>query len=242
MKKMSVRFKIVSGLVVVIMLGSGWWMTATAAFRSAPVPQVANRVTICTEGCTITSISLAGVQLQMGTNAAPGNWSAPFAAPALPQLVSCSNGCAWVTGGDPDPQVVKEIDALEGPAAYTVQWTDAAGAAHTTPVPALPIPQALMANAFKVCSACTVTNANMAVPLYLQLGSGTVYNLPFLFSSLPVGSVAGDIYAQESLQPFTITETDTTGSHQVTVPAAPAGATNPAIALARQTAPAIPSN
>jgi hypothetical protein len=130
---------------------------------------------------------------------------------------------------DPAYGVVKELDVLEAAAPQTVVVTDS-GVATTVTVPASP-PQ--MANPFTVCSApCTVDFALMNGPLILQTGSGEVWDAPFVFTSLPVTWSAGEIDAEESIAPFDITVTDSAGTRVVHVPAAPDGASNPAITLA----------
>jgi hypothetical protein len=138
--------------------------------------------------------------------------------------------------GDPEPGVGKELDVLEISTVQTVTVTTN-GVATIVTVPALapPVPPvAQMANAFKVCSSpCTVTEVSEGAPLYLQTKSSTSWVMAFLFGKLSIMVQDGEIYAQESISPFDLTVSDAAGVHVVHVPVAPAGASNPAIALAK---------
>jgi hypothetical protein len=106
-----------------------------------------NAVKIGNEGITITSIP-ANAVVQFGTSSAPGVWAAPVSLPAsaFPLTVSFSSPTASMMllspQGDPDPNVLKEIDAQEGPTAYDVKYVDTNGVAQVTHVPALPSPPA----------------------------------------------------------------------------------------------------
>jgi hypothetical protein len=117
-------------------------VSLSAASFAAAQTQMPNSVKIGNEGITITSIPATAI-IQFGTSSAPGVWTAPASIPAneLPLLVSCatSTSCAELSSkGDPDPNVLKEIDAQEGTTAYDVHYTDASGNAQVVHVPALP--------------------------------------------------------------------------------------------------------
>jgi hypothetical protein len=113
----------------------------TATFAAAQT-QMPHSIRIGNEGITITSIPATAV-VQFGTTAAPAIWAAPVSLPAsaLPLTVSFSSPAANTMllspQGDPDPNVLKEIDAQEGPVAYDVKYTDTNGIAQITHVPAL---------------------------------------------------------------------------------------------------------
>ena len=112
---------------------------AVATVASAQT-QMPNAVKIGNEGITITSIPASAV-VQIGTNTPPGVWAPAVSIPAsaLPLSVSCSSGCPQLlASADPDPNVLKEIDAQQGSVAYNVGYTDATGAAHVMTIPALP--------------------------------------------------------------------------------------------------------
>jgi hypothetical protein len=117
-------------------------LLAAATFAAAQT-QMPNAVKIGNEGITITSIPPTAM-VQFGTSSAPGIWAPPVSLPAaaLPELASYGSGGTAANlliapKGDPDPNVLKEIDAQQGPVAYSVGFTDATGAAHVMPIPAL---------------------------------------------------------------------------------------------------------
>jgi hypothetical protein len=117
-------------------------LLAAATFAAAQT-QMPNAVKIGNEGITITSIPPTAM-VQFGTSSAAGIWAAPVSLPAnaLPALASYSLGATPATlllspQGDPDPNVLKEIDAQQGPVAYSVGFTDATGAAHVMQIPAM---------------------------------------------------------------------------------------------------------
>ena len=118
-------------------------LSLSAASFAAAQTQMPNAVKIGNEGITITSIPPTAV-VQFGTSTAPGVWAAPVSLPssALPLMVSFSHPSASMSllspNGDPDPNVLKEIDAQEGPTAYDVNYTDASGNPQVVHVPALP--------------------------------------------------------------------------------------------------------
>jgi hypothetical protein len=119
-------------------------LLAAATTFAAAQTQMPNSVKIGNEGITITSIPPTA-KVQFGTSSAPGIWAAPVSLPAnaLPELASYSLGVTPATlllapQGDPDPNVLKELDAQEGPVAYTGGYTDATGAAQVLHVPAMP--------------------------------------------------------------------------------------------------------
>jgi hypothetical protein len=153
---------------------------AAAAVASAQT-QMPNAVKIGTEGITITSIPATAV-VQLGASNGAAVWAKAVSIPAnsVPLVISCAHGCPTVlASADPDPNVVKEIDAQQGSTAYTVGYTDATGAAHTMSIPAL---------------------ASSLVPPT----PGTVY--PIVLSNIQplTGSPAVPVLALFGVQPFTM--------------------------------------
>jgi len=152
---------------------------ATAASAQTQMP---NAVKIGNEGITITSIPATAV-VQLGTSAGAGVWAPTVSLPAnsLPLLISCASGCPSVlASSDPDSGVVKEIDAQQGSAAYTVGYTDTTGTAHTVTIPAL-------------------SSGSLVPPT-----PGTVY--PIVLSNVQplTGSPAVPVLSLFGLQPFTL--------------------------------------
>jgi hypothetical protein len=159
-------------------------LTMAAATLASAQTQMPNAVKIGNEGITITSIPATAV-VQLGTSAAPGVWAAPVSIPAgsLPLLVSCASGCPSVlSSSDPDPGVVKEIDAQQTSTAYTVVYTNTTGTSQTLTVPAL---------------ASTSSGGTTFTP-------GTVY--PTVFSNIQAvtGSPAVPVLSLFGVQPFTM--------------------------------------
>jgi hypothetical protein len=105
-----------------------------ASAQNAPVAKMANAIPIGPEGITITAISNPSALLQFGTGTTwcpAANYShslwlvVSYLAPNLPL-------CPF----DPAPGLVKEIDAQQAAAAYTVTFTHA-GTTTLVTVPAL---------------------------------------------------------------------------------------------------------
>jgi hypothetical protein len=111
---------------------------------------------------------------------------------------------------DPAYGVVKEFDVLETSAQQLITVD---GSAIT--VPAL---SAQMPNAFKICSACTITEVLMAESLHLQTGTAAAWDQSFKFDQLPA-STTTDICGQQTAMPFVVTYTDAAGAHHtITIP------------------------
>ncbi len=160
-------------------------LTMAAATLASAQTQMPNAVKIGNEGITITSIPATAV-VQLGTSAAPGVWAAPvsLSAGSLPLLVSCASGCPSVlASSDPDPGVVKEIDAQQTSTAYSVVYTDTTGKSQTLTVPAL--------------ASTSSSGGTTFTP-------GTVY--PTVFSNIQAvtGSPAVPVLALFGVQPFTM--------------------------------------
>ena len=107
------------------------------------VARMANAVTICGEGCTITTMPVATVY-QFGTGTGT-TWLPPAtstsSSPELPLYVSYTSFPVGVPPFDPDPGFVKELDVQQSNAAFTVTWTTSGSPmVNVTVVPALAPP------------------------------------------------------------------------------------------------------
>ena len=107
------------------------------------VARMANAVTICGEGCTITTMPVATVY-QFGTGTGT-TWLPPAtstsSSPELPLYVSYTSFPVGVPPFDPDPGFVKELDVQQSNAAFTVTWTTyGSPTVNVTVVPALAPP------------------------------------------------------------------------------------------------------
>ena len=90
-------------------------------------------IPICSEVCTVTASSTAAV-FEFGA----GTKLNTVTGAAYPLLVNCGNAAACkLLGGDPAPQVVKTLYAVEQAASYTVTWVSAAGVKIVATVPAV---------------------------------------------------------------------------------------------------------
>ena len=124
----------------------------------------------------------------------------------------------------PDPAFgyVKGMYVLETDKPQTLSVN---GAAVTVPTLNSQFPNAVL-----VCAGpCTVAVAQVSTPLLLQTFDGTNWGVPFEFSNHPITIPAGtSLYAEESIRTATLVV-----GQAVSVPLAPAGASNNAITLAK---------
>ncbi len=146
-------------------------------------------------------------------------WSTTIFVATATTVTLDGSGMALFNISDPALGYVKEFDVLETSTAQTVVVNGKSltvPALTSTPVvtPPVVITPTQMANAFKICTACKLTEVLMSTPLTLQVGTDT----PTLFSKLPL-AITGDIYGQQNSRAFQVNYTDSTGPHTVTIPA-----------------------